>query len=97
VASGILQAGSGRLHCRKTRAGAASPLKCLSSLAFGPRYPSGTGFAICWVFGTKAQPEDRPLPKGTTVNLTVWLPALLLLGLATMGLMFAFVSGCEKV
>jgi hypothetical protein len=29
--------------------------------------------------------------------LTVWLPALFLLGLATMGLIFAFLAGCEKV
>jgi hypothetical protein len=26
-----------------------------------------------------------------------WLPALFLLGLAVMGLMFAFVAGCERV
>ena len=31
------------------------------------------------------------------MNLAVWLPALFLLGLATMGLMFAFVVGCDKV
>jgi hypothetical protein len=31
------------------------------------------------------------------MDLAVWLPALFLLGLATMGLMFAFVAGCEKV
>jgi hypothetical protein len=31
------------------------------------------------------------------MNLAVWLPALFVLGLATMGLMFAFVAGCEKV
>ena len=30
-------------------------------------------------------------------NLAVWLPALLLLGLAVMGLMFAFVAGCDRV
>jgi hypothetical protein len=30
-------------------------------------------------------------------NLTVWLPAVLLLGLATFGLMFAFLVGCDKV
>jgi hypothetical protein len=32
-----------------------------------------------------------------TMNLTVWLPAMFLLGLATMALMFAFLAGCEKV
>jgi len=31
------------------------------------------------------------------MNLTVWLPALFLLGLAILGLMFAFLTGCEKV
>jgi hypothetical protein len=31
------------------------------------------------------------------MNLAVWLPALFVLGLATMGLLFAFASGCEKV
>jgi len=31
------------------------------------------------------------------MNLTVWLPAMFLLGLITFGLMFAFLRGCEKV
>jgi hypothetical protein len=31
------------------------------------------------------------------MNLSVWLPALLLLGLATLGLMFAFVYACDRV
>jgi hypothetical protein len=31
------------------------------------------------------------------MNLTVWLPAMFMLGLATLGLMFAFLAGCEKV
>jgi hypothetical protein len=31
------------------------------------------------------------------MDLLVWLPALFVLGLVTMGLLFAFVSGCEKV
>lgn len=30
-------------------------------------------------------------------DLTVWLPALFLLGIVTMGLMFAFVVACDKV
>ena len=30
-------------------------------------------------------------------NLTVWLPALFGLGLAVLGLMFAFTAACEKV
>ena len=31
------------------------------------------------------------------MNLEVWLPALFLLGLATMGLLFAFARACEHV
>jgi hypothetical protein len=31
------------------------------------------------------------------MDLTVWLPALFLLGLLGMGLMFAFVAACERV
>jgi hypothetical protein len=31
------------------------------------------------------------------MTLMVWLPALLLLGLAAMGLVFAFAAGCERV
>jgi len=31
------------------------------------------------------------------MNLTVWLPALFLLGLGTMALLFAFLFACEKV
>jgi hypothetical protein len=31
------------------------------------------------------------------MNLIVWLPALFVLGLVTLALLFAFVIGCEKV
>jgi hypothetical protein len=31
------------------------------------------------------------------MNLLIWLPALFLLGLAAMALVFAFASGCERV
>ncbi len=31
------------------------------------------------------------------MNLEVWLPALFLVGLIGMGLMFAFVVACERV
>jgi hypothetical protein len=33
----------------------------------------------------------------TAFDLTIWLPALFVLGLAAMGLMFAFIAGCAKV
>ena len=31
------------------------------------------------------------------MDLTLWLPALFVLGLAAFGLMFGFVTACEKV
>lgn len=31
------------------------------------------------------------------MNLALWLPALFVLGLAVMGLLYAFLVGCEKV
>jgi hypothetical protein len=31
------------------------------------------------------------------MDLTTWLPTMFLLGLAALGLMFAFVVACEKV
>jgi hypothetical protein len=31
------------------------------------------------------------------MNLTIWVPAMIVLGLITLGLMFAFVRACEKV
>ncbi len=39
---------------------------------------------------TKSQTEQ-------SMNLAVWLPGLLILGLAGLGLMCAFIMGCEKV
>lgn len=31
------------------------------------------------------------------MDLAIWVPAMFLLGLAALGLMFAFVRACEKV
>jgi len=31
------------------------------------------------------------------MNLVLWIPAMVILGLVTMGLMFAFVTGSDKV
>jgi hypothetical protein len=31
------------------------------------------------------------------MDLTIWLPAMFLLGLATFGLLFAFVPVCDKI
>ena len=48
----------------------------------------------------------RCIPDGSTLyasekerlmNLELWIPITVALGLVTMGLMFAFVVGCDKV
>lgn len=31
------------------------------------------------------------------MDLMIWIPAMVILGLVTLGLMFAFVIACEKV
>ena len=31
------------------------------------------------------------------MNLALWIPALIVLGLVTLGLMFAFVVACDRV
>ena len=31
------------------------------------------------------------------MNLMIWLPALFVLGLVVMGLMFAFLAGCVRI
>ena len=31
------------------------------------------------------------------MDLTLWIPVLVLLGLLVLGLVFAFVAGCDKV
>jgi hypothetical protein len=31
------------------------------------------------------------------MNLIIWLPALFVLGLAVMGLLFAFLAGCARI
>lgn len=31
------------------------------------------------------------------MDLTIWLPALFLLGLATFGVLFAFIAACDRV
>ncbi len=35
--------------------------------------------------------------EDSTVDLTFWLPGVLLLGLAFLGAMFAFVEACDRV
>jgi hypothetical protein len=35
--------------------------------------------------------------RSETMDLATWLPAMMLLGLAVMGLMFAFVAACDRV
>jgi hypothetical protein len=32
-----------------------------------------------------------------SMSLAIWLPATFILGLAVMGLLFAFIAGCDRV
>jgi hypothetical protein len=50
--------------------------------------PHGTALAT-WSLSNETR--DQPM------NLAIWLPALFALGLATMGLMFAFLAGCARI
>lgn len=38
-----------------------------------------------------------PRPETATMDLTIWLPSLFILGLVVMALMFAFLAGCDRV
>lgn len=35
--------------------------------------------------------------EGPTMDLTVWIPGTILLGLACLGLMYLFVTACDRV
>jgi hypothetical protein len=42
--------------------------------------------------------EDAiPLPEDFAMDLAIWVPLTVVLGLAALGLMFAFVVACDKV
>jgi hypothetical protein len=45
----------------------------------------------------RAQNADRHITEDTTMELTTWLPAMHILGLLAVGLMFGFVEACDKV
>jgi hypothetical protein len=50
------------------------------------------------ILAKRGPPSSRnDYAKGIPVNLILWLPAMVVLGLATLGLMFAFVFACDKV
>ena len=42
----------------------------------------------------------KPVISGSLegrMNLVIWLPAMFLLGLVSMGLCYAFIGACEKI
>lgn len=41
--------------------------------------------------------ENQSEIGAVALDLTIWIPAMVLLGLFVMGLMFAFVFACDKV
>lgn len=88
--SGILQAPCLRkdkhIECKMFRS------KCLYYL-----HHAGTTFAAD-LFKEEGESAEIGLPRGDdSVNLTIWIPAMIFLGLTVFGLMFAFVVGCENV
>jgi hypothetical protein len=42
-------------------------------------------------------PAVLPCQEVTLMDLTIWLPAMFLLGLITMAACYAFISACEKI
>ena len=42
-------------------------------------------------------PAKRKTEEDRLMNLVVWLPAMLLLGMMGMGLCYAFIFACEKI
>jgi hypothetical protein len=54
-----------------------------------------------WTLRCRTAFLDSPDQMGSrameAMDLTVWLPSLFFLGLIGMGLMFAFVAGCDRV
>jgi hypothetical protein len=41
--------------------------------------------------------DARTSLGGKSMNLVVWLPAMFLLGLGSMGLFLAFVTACDRI
>jgi hypothetical protein len=54
------------------------------------------GMAVALQSKLPTGPENN-FGEGSTMDLTVWLPAMFVLGLAGMGLMFAFIVACDHV
>jgi hypothetical protein len=41
--------------------------------------------------------KDQRIEEDDLMDLTVWLPAMFVLGLVAMGLCYAFISACDKI
>ena len=57
----------------------------------------GPGGAAPWWGRVAAAERELRAWEGTPMNLVVWLPAMFLLGLVSMGLCIAFVKACEVI
>jgi hypothetical protein len=67
---------------------------------FHPENASTIGGEITRSYGTRLAFGERSPPgnpEEVRMDLVIWLPALFLLGLLTMGLVFAFLAGCERI
>ena len=56
------------------------------------------GGTVPAIHGTDGLSSDARTPlEGKSMNLVVWLPAMFLLGLGSMGLFLAFVTACDRI
>jgi hypothetical protein len=54
-------------------------------------------FRLRWLNAALCNFESEARPTGDAMDLTVWLPAMFLLGLVVLGAMYAFLTVCDKV
>lgn len=66
-----------------------------------PRFPRGDRWVIVALSTSHKLPgkhlEKSQFARSLTMDLAVWIPVTIVLGLIVLGLMFAFIVACEKV
>jgi hypothetical protein len=80
--------------CRTHDSDAALPLFAACGFALVSRHSAKPQAAKG--AAARALPSESS-PWSNHMNLYVWLPALFLLGVAVMGLLFAFLAGCARI
>jgi hypothetical protein len=85
-----------RKECAVCKVAVVSRRKRLApkSVSSGDSIERPFGHPVCFLFFLGSVLSSF---RSCLMDLEIWLPALFVLGLATMGLLFAFLRGCEKV